>query len=294
MYFIIGVVVFATLTARESEAACSKRCTFPDSCDAIPGPSPESGEYVLSSGQIVHCDFGPTPCGEAGWTKIADLDMTDTSQNCPSGFNQITVSGVRGCYRGYRPTVGSCLSTTYSAQGQSYSEVCGKVIGYQSGSTNAFDQIYRGSAINDINSYYVDGVSITRGSPREHIFTYAAGMQDTVTVHGMGANTQQSQCPCNDDGMPSLIPDFVGNNYVCESGNKENWISNTIQYAFYPGDPLWDNQSLGPREIECPAPDYFYSQLDSPSTAGVEVRICGDQGTDNEDVLVSAIELYIK
>ena len=31
---------------------------------------------------------------------------------------------------------------------------------------------------NDINSYYVDGVSITRGSPRQHVWTLMAGVHE--------------------------------------------------------------------------------------------------------------------
>ena len=283
-----SIVILAIVVAvRKSEAASSKDL----------GTSPESSEYVLSSDQIAYFDFDDSsPCGGTGWTKIADLDMTDTSQNCPSGFSQASVSGMRGCCRGDNPTVGSCVSTTYSAQGQSYSEVCGKVSGYQSGSTNAFDRLYRGSGVNDIDSYYVDGVSITRGSPREHIFTYASGFQDTVSVRRKFFQ-RQCQCPCNDDGRRRLVPRFVRRNYACESGNKESFIDGPMDEVFYPDDPLWDNQSLGPRETGCTSPDYFHRELDSPSTAStadIEVRICADQGTDNEDVLVSAIELYIK
>ena len=52
--------------------------------------------------------------------------------------------------------------------------MCGKVIAYQVGTTNAFlDR--SGSAI---SSAYVDGVSLTHGDPREHIWTFAAALAD--------------------------------------------------------------------------------------------------------------------
>ena len=42
-----------------------------------------------------------------------------------------------------------------------------RVIGYQFGSTDAF-------CSNIDQAYYVDGISITHGSPCNHIWTYAA------------------------------------------------------------------------------------------------------------------------
>ena len=35
---------------------------------------------------------------------------------------------------------------------------------------------------NNINSYYVDGISITHGNPRQHVWTYAAGIQETLFI----------------------------------------------------------------------------------------------------------------
>ena len=37
---------------------------------------------------------------------------------------------------------------------------------------------------------YIDGVSITLGSPRKHVWTYAVGHRDDNNVH------QQRRCPC--------------------------------------------------------------------------------------------------
>ncbi len=41
-----------------------------------------------------------------------------------------------------------------------------------------------------INSTYVDGVSLTHGSPREHIWTFASALDECVS-EGPGYN-----CPC--------------------------------------------------------------------------------------------------
>ena len=57
--------------------------------------------------------------------------------------------------------------------------MCGRVVGYQYASTDAVDTFIGGTSIhNDINSYYVDGVSITRGSPRQHVWALMAGLNE--------------------------------------------------------------------------------------------------------------------
>ena len=64
----------------------------------------------------------------------------------------------------------------------------------------------------DINSYYVDGMSITYGSPRKHIWTYAVGLSDDHNYNGV------YNCPCAK--YPGTAPpSFVGDHYYCESGN---------------------------------------------------------------------------
>ena len=55
--------------------------------------------------------------------------------------------------------------TFFSTQGNHYSKVCGQLRGYQYHSPDGF-----GQGSNNIESYYVDGVSITYSSnPRKHI-----------------------------------------------------------------------------------------------------------------------------
>ena len=59
---------------------------------------------------------------------------------------------------------------------------------------------------------YVDGVSITTKTiPRQHIWTYAAGVTDM--------NTGNMGCPCNNN-TNVMVPDYVGSNYYCESGTS--------------------------------------------------------------------------
>ena len=67
--------------------------------------------------------------------------------------------------------------------GMKYNKVCGQAVGYQKGSPDSFQPP------DDINSYYVDGMSITYGSPRKHIWTYAVGISDDY-------NYPSYNCPC--------------------------------------------------------------------------------------------------
>ena len=52
--------------------------------------------------------------------------------------------------------------------------VCGRIIAYQTGGTGVFGYHAAGRGI---DSYYVYGVSVTYGAPRNHIWTLAAGME---------------------------------------------------------------------------------------------------------------------
>uniref|UniRef100_A0A1X7TM21 Uncharacterized protein n=1 Tax=Amphimedon queenslandica TaxID=400682 RepID=A0A1X7TM21_AMPQE len=108
---------------------------------------------------------------------------------------------VRACGRNSSSGAG-CVSVQFPSNGISYSQICGRVTGYQYGST---DGLHSSSGI---DTYYVDGVSITRGSPRQHVWTLMAGYNE------LGS----SSCPCN-TGSSASVQSFIGNNYFCESGN---------------------------------------------------------------------------
>ena len=147
-----------------------------DSCAALP-PSSPSGYYWVrasnGSAVSVYCDMIKS-CGgvTGGWMRVAELDMTNSSHQCPSGLMERIYSDKRTCVR--IETAGGCSSANnFITPGVKYSNVCGRVIGYQYGSTDAF--IGGTSA----DSRYVDGVSLTHGHPRRHIWTFAAA-QDEV------------------------------------------------------------------------------------------------------------------
>ena len=101
---------------------------------------------------------------------MASLNMSDPSQHYPSAWREYNTIRVRACGI-QRPGTNTetCLATCYLASHQ-YSRVCGRTIGYQIGT-------FGNQAVSQpIDSYYVYGVSIAHGTPRNHIWTYAAAM----------------------------------------------------------------------------------------------------------------------
>ena len=144
------------------------------SCAALLPTNP-SGYYWVSasngSAVRVYCDMTRS-CGgvTGGWVRVGYLDMTNSSHQCPSGFTEHSDSNIRTCRR--TDTSAGCGSLMMDVPYQ-YSRVCGRVRAYQVGTTNAF----QGRASPSIESNYVNGVSLTHGSPRQHIWTFVAGIQ---------------------------------------------------------------------------------------------------------------------
>ena len=137
----------------------------PSSCADIRrrNPNSQSGFYTLvtryGNRQRVFCFMGSLPgCGDGGWRRIASFDRR-AGQTCPRGFVDFHKHGRIACSHSGT----GCQSVTFPA-GQSYTRVCGRVQGYGIATPDAFFRYGKGN-INDINSAYLDGVSITYGHP---------------------------------------------------------------------------------------------------------------------------------
>ena len=213
--------------------------------------------------------------------RVANLNMTDTNQHCPSGFRQIT-SPKRTC-----GTPGSrCVSTTFPLNGVKYSKVCGKIIGYQYGRPNAFGPYYHNSGLT-IDSGYVDGVSFTHGqTPRKHIWTFAAALDETRADH--------SVCPCTKTNTPytGRVPQFIGQDYFCDTGSTYN---GQLKH-FYSADPLWDGSGCGSTSSCCGFnnPPWFCKQLPQPTSDDIEMRVCLNGPRSEEDVAVEVVDLFVQ
>ena len=186
-------------------------CPSSDSLDSLRQTVRE--EIATALQNITNC-----PCGGRGqWTNIADFNFSDPDVACPSGFTLIT-EPVRGCGRAPGEAA-TCKSVIFSSGGQSYSRVCGRVNGYQKGTTDAFDF---GQNIHGLEEIYVDGVSLTHGAPgsRQHIWTFATAFYETsdpaLAPTDLGWN-----CPCTNTEVNWTfeVYSFIGNNYFCATGN---------------------------------------------------------------------------
>ena len=78
----------------------------------------------------------------------------------------MSLNGVRACRRPDNSS-GSCPIIRHFTS-QQYSRVCGRVIGFQYATPNAFKKI----ANNDID---LDGVNISFSTQHNHIWSYVAG-----------------------------------------------------------------------------------------------------------------------
>ena len=244
-------------------------------------PNSPSGLYWLRAGNgsaiRVFCDMTRT-CGgvTGGWMKVAELDMTDTSNQCPHGLRQAIHDMKRLCTR--NSDSGGCSSVHYKINGIGYNEVCGKIIAYQYGTPDA---IHGGS----IEGTYIDGVSLTHGNPKQHIWSFIAAVDEAATY-------TPSTCPCTNRNQPGPHPpSFVGNDYFCDSGS-----TNRYQDGRFYNDPLWDGEGCGPLSDCCTFrnPPWFYKKLPSATGDNVEMRVCRDQTATNEDVLIEKVDIYVR
>ena len=246
-----------------------------------------SGNYWIRrcDGEVfqVYCAMN-NPCGCSGgsgaWMRIAFLNMSDTTATCPHG--QTLINDPRSCSRNVQP--GACASVFFNSHQFEFSRVCGRIHGYQESSPDSF-RPYNDNRGYTIDDPYVDGVSLTYGfNPRKHIWTFGAGVTDT------GSDTYR--CPCTSANYPGVLPPYIGNDYFCEAGATTNWQRGTI----YRDNPLWDGMGCVATSTCCTLnnPPWFCKTLPSPTQDNVEVRSCGDQHQNDEDVLLSYVEVYVQ
>ena len=224
-------------------------------------------------------------CGGPGWRRVAYLDMSDPTQTCPPAWELITTPR-KSCGRPSSAGRRVCNSAMFPTQGIQYSEVCGRITGYQFGQPEAFFTANVGSP-QTIDGPYVDGVSLTYGNPRQHIWSFACAIDERG-----GYN----RCPCTDTNYQSTIntPSYVGNDYFCETGVPPG--QDRTPRFFYADDPLWDGQGCGSNSTCCTFnnPPWFCKQLPQSTNADLEVRLCSYQQASIENTPIELIEIYVK
>ena len=223
-----------------------------------------------------------TKCGiySLNWRRVTYIDTTQGAA-CPDGLREVTNSTLNKRACGKTVNVG-CSSLTFPSGG-SYTHVCGRARGYQFYTTDAF-RAFHGNTINDA---YVDGLSITRGSPRKHVWSYVAGHQKKK-IEGLF----DLQCPCAVPGYNNTNKaPFVGDDYYCESGFHNSPAQKSPRIAWE--DPLWDGEGCAPPNNTCCQRSGWFHKEVPPTTDNIEVRWCCDESRANEDFYTDIVEIWV-
>lgn len=205
------------------------------------------------------------------WQTVVNLDMTNESHICPNPWISVT-SPHRLCTA---PTGCHSVYFTPSTPTTFYSHVLGRVRGYGQNSVDGFYRYADPSSMNNIDRSYLDGVSITHGFPRKHIWSLAAGHDITIG---------RLHCDCdftiNTTEFPLVPPPpFVGDSYYCDRA--------------YNGF-LWDGLDCVTDCCTFHSPPWFNVTLPYLTTDSIEVRICTDEAESNEKIYIQQLEILIK
>jgi len=280
-YFVL-LLLIATALASEEKALGLNQANPAASCHEIYQRNLTSrgsvGQYWIKTSEgsfEVTCNMKLKCDGvEGGWMQVVDVDM-NRDDTCPGTWHK--VENPRRLCLGL--TTAGCGSAHFHVKGVDYQHICGQAKAYQKGSTDAFE-----TKIQSIDGVYVDGISITLGSPRKHVWTYATGLSDD-------GDYPNYNCPCATHPGPPP-PAFVGNHYYCEAGDVGTYEFN----PYYLSDPLWDGTGCGNGNGCCAqvGMPWFYRRLPIKVSEDFEIRVCKTHPQSDEDTAIEKIELYVQ
>ena len=254
-------------------------------------PHAASDYYWVTNGTMqpvkVYCDMDQHCCNSTGgWVRVANIDMTDTNQQCPPGFHLILSTDSRSCGANIFDNSNkmNCTSINFTSHGIEYSQVCGRMRAYQYGNTIAFFwYIFMYHITVDYPPVY--GMSLTHGRyTRQHIWTFASAYSEYYS--------NVFSCPCTrtDQKYTGTVPPrFIGEDYFCDTASTHSYPDIKV----YQDNPLWDGQGCGLNSTCCSfnRPPWFCKQLPLPTTDDLELRVCG---RSNGNTPFDQIELYIQ
>ncbi len=214
-----------------------------------------------------------------GWTRITYQDWaSSTSYSCSGSDSEWTAitsglpSGVaKACYRAADSSSERIRAREFDTGGISYSMVLGYVEGYEFGSMDAFNN---DGDYDDITQYYMDGLSITLDDPTDdsdHIYSFAIGLYAT--------KDDDSSCPESMSGNSGDEPaDWLEDDgyWTCESGNTGS---------------SWDEEIYEDLLFE---DEYFARDLGFATTRDIDVRIMSNDESDDEDLYLTRLILYVQ
>ena len=204
------------------------------------------------------------------WRRVAYLDTNQTNIECPGCLKATTNSPSCRIF-GNSPT---CSSAFFSSGGLPYSQVCGRIYGRYSRTPDAFDNFPDDRPDTPtIDDNYVDGVSLSYGmSPRNHVWTLAASVPQYSREDGCTS--------CN-----HLVPEFVASDYTCQVVNDCTPPSDDSTCRFV---EVWNDNNL------CNGGgNMFHRNLTQTTTEDLEMRLCRDQPSLDEDIFITFIEIFV-
>ena len=246
-----------------------------------------SGSYLIGptvlGARTQYCEMEAELCGsKGGWMPVAQLNMEDRRQECLDSLSLVTNSNPRrrACAR---KTTSGCTKLPFLAYGVQYTQVCGRVRGYQHRTTDGFFGYH-------LPSIYTDGVTITHGSPAQHIWSYVAGLRENPDKNTWIPSVCPCALPIGDSRHASR--NEIGDNYYCESGWNRTpsltWPTGTLW-----NDPLWDGAGCPSGNNCCQHNGWFHRNITN-TTDNIDVYLCLNEEPDNEDVYIDIVEIYVR
>ncbi len=193
------------------------------------------------------------------WRLIAYINTTESCRKiCPKELSCAT--DISSCVQ--KMDGGGCSRVKFKSRGIAYSHVCGRIIGRHSGLLNGFG-LNRLSETLDEN--YVDGVSLTYGDPRTHIWTFAA---NSYLLNFSNCNV----CYLS---QPRFVP---LSHYSCSLNPKCSKNKAC-------GEGLWQDNL-------CSGDTWFHRQLPHPTEDDLEMRLCRKTRFSG-DIGLTLVEIYV-
>ena len=261
-----------------------------NTCADIALGSPDGHYWIINqsnnTASRVYCYLrGHPQCGNGVWMRTGYFNLLQ-GDACPRPLQRFQASGKWYCRRN---VTRGCTSVNFNSYGYKYTEVCGMIEAYQYGQPNG---LHHSSSSSTLEDRYVFGISITHGQPtRSHIWTYAVGLNANPT----NSVYRRSNCPCTKLGTTATLPNFLQNDYYCDSGNPSG--NSFINSHLYP-DQLWDNSGhscvSGSTCCHNPNQPWFKKKLGQTTNDDVEFRWCQWDNHWLEATATRSVELYIR
>jgi hypothetical protein len=202
---------------------------MPHSCAEVKqlNNAAKSGPTIVASpdGTAVTLDCDQDTDG-GGYTIIADINWSILDPtSCPVGWTWT----LGGC--AHASGVDVVSQARFAVPVPHYSDVRGRVIATINDTNHAF------AKTDDIDSVYVDGLSITAGeAPRQHVFTFAAAAVIDAVVF------KTDDCPKQLGDFGNRAPPFVGDGFHCDDQTSNTWAGERVfdTHADFQDAPLLD------------------------------------------------------